>query len=120
LIGQVGFSLPSPGTGCLYLDLDRHRLDQRCHAAEHRRLESGLYGRDLALVAPHHDLLGVTPPDQDPAKAAPDHSPKFFVDARALGVGTRTMASLAVNFLSAEPKEKESLRPSRPFVQEDR
>jgi hypothetical protein len=68
----------------------------------------------------HHDLLGVTPPGQDPAKAAPDRSPKFFADERALEAATRTMASLAVNCLSAEPKEKESLRPSRPFVQEDR
>ncbi len=64
-------------------------------------------------------FLGVTPADQDPAKAAPNHNPKFFVDESALVVGTRTMASLAVNFLSAEPKT-EALRPSRPFVQEDR
>src|SRR4051812_435813 len=64
-------------------------------------------------------FLGVTPPDQDPAKAAPNHSPRFFVDESALVVGTRTMASLAVNFLSTEPK-KEPLRPSRPFVQDGR
>ena len=44
------------------------------------------------------------PADQDPAKAAPNHNPRFFVDEGALVVGTRTMASLAVNFLSAEPK----------------
>ena len=49
-------------------------------------------------------FLGVTPADQDPAKAAPNHNPSFFVDEGALVVGTRTMASLAVNFLSAEPK----------------
>jgi amidohydrolase len=48
-------------------------------------------------------FLGVTPRDQDPAKAAPNHNPRFFVDEGALVVGTRTMASLAVNFLSAEP-----------------
>lgn len=53
-------------------------------------------------------FLGVTPPDQDPAKAAPNHSPQFFVDESALVVGTRTMASLAVNFLSAEPKNPRS------------
>lgn len=52
-------------------------------------------------------FLGVTPADRDPAKAAPNHSPRFFVDESALVVGTRTMASLAVNFLSAEPKKKE-------------
>jgi amidohydrolase len=49
-------------------------------------------------------FLGVTPSDQDPAKAAPDHNPRFFVDEAALVVGTRTMASLAVGFLSAQPK----------------
>ena len=49
-------------------------------------------------------FLGVTPRDQDPAKAAPNHNPKFFVDEGTLVVGVRTMASLAVNFLSAEPK----------------
>jgi amidohydrolase len=48
-------------------------------------------------------FLGITPPDQDPATAAPNHSPDFFVDENALAVGTRTMASLAVNFLSARP-----------------
>jgi amidohydrolase len=48
-------------------------------------------------------FLGVTPRDQDPAKAAPNHNPKFFVDEKALVVGTRAMASLAVNFLAGEP-----------------
>jgi amidohydrolase len=49
-------------------------------------------------------FLGVTPADQDLAKAAPNHNPKFFVDEGALVVGTRSLASLAVNFLGAEPK----------------
>jgi metal-dependent amidase/aminoacylase/carboxypeptidase family protein len=48
-------------------------------------------------------FLGITPRDQDPAKAAPNHSPAFFVDERALVVGARTMASLAVNFLASTP-----------------
>ena len=30
-------------------------------------------------------FLGITPKDQDPAKAAPNHSPKFFVDECAGG-----------------------------------
>jgi metal-dependent amidase/aminoacylase/carboxypeptidase family protein len=50
-------------------------------------------------------FMGITPRDQDPAKAAPNHSPGFFVDESALVIGTRTMASLAVNFLSSQPKE---------------
>lgn len=47
-------------------------------------------------------FLGVTPRDQDPATAAPNHNPRFFVDEQALVVGTRTMASLAVAFLYAD------------------
>lgn len=47
-------------------------------------------------------FLGITPRDQDPAKAAPNHSPDFIVDESALVVGTRTMASLAVHFLSSQ------------------
>ena len=50
-------------------------------------------------------FLGITPRDQNPAQAAPNHSPAFFVDETALVVGTRTMASLAVNFLSSQSEE---------------
>jgi amidohydrolase len=48
-------------------------------------------------------FLGITPRDQDPAQAAPNHNPRFFVDEKALVVGTRTTATLAVNFLSTPP-----------------
>jgi amidohydrolase len=51
-------------------------------------------------------FLGCTPEGQDPAKAAPNHNPNFFVDEKALVVGTRVMASMAVDFLTAEPKKK--------------
>jgi amidohydrolase len=44
-------------------------------------------------------FLGITPKDQDPAKAAPNHNPNFFVDESALVVGVRAMSSMAVNFL---------------------
>ena len=50
-------------------------------------------------------FLGITPEDQDPARAAPNHSPNFFVDENALVVGARTMASLAINYL-ATPSAK--------------
>jgi amidohydrolase len=65
-------------------------------------------------------FLGITPPDQDPTEAAPNHNPNFFIDESALVVGTRTMASLAVNFLGSEPEGSEPPRRTRPFVQEDR
>lgn len=46
-------------------------------------------------------FLGITPPGTDPAKAAPNHSPRFYVDEAALPVGVRAMAHLAVDYLSA-------------------
>lgn len=64
-------------------------------------------------------FLGITPRDQDPAKAAPNHNPRFFVDEKALVVGTRMMALLTVDFLTTEPAKSETQRKSPPFVQED-
>ena len=43
-------------------------------------------------------FLGITPKDQDPATAAPNHNPHFFVDESALITGVRAMASMAVSF----------------------
>lgn len=51
-------------------------------------------------------FLGVTPRDQDPAKAAPNHNPGFFVDEQALVVGVRVMGTLAVEFLTLPPTDK--------------
>jgi len=45
-------------------------------------------------------FLGITPDGQDPATAAPNHNPEFFVDEKALVVGTRAMATLVVDYLS--------------------
>jgi amidohydrolase len=44
-------------------------------------------------------FLGIVPPGVDPAAAAPNHSPRFFVDEDAVLVGVRAMASLALDFL---------------------
>ena len=44
-------------------------------------------------------FLGVTPEGQDPAKAAPNHNPGFFVDEGAMEVGARTLSMMAVDFL---------------------
>jgi amidohydrolase len=62
-------------------------------------------------------FLGVTPKDQDPAKAAPNHSPQFFVDEHALVVGVRTMATLAVDFLTSPTATTVPAQSPRPFVQ---
>jgi len=46
-------------------------------------------------------FVGVTRPEVDPAKAAPNHSPRFHVDERALLLGVRSLAHLACDFLDA-------------------
>ena len=46
-------------------------------------------------------FLGVTPPGIDPAKAASNHSPRFFADERALVLGVRALAHLACDHLEA-------------------
>ncbi len=48
-------------------------------------------------------FLGVTPPGTDPRNAAPNHSPRFFVDEAALPVGVRALSHLAVDYLSNPP-----------------
>jgi amidohydrolase len=47
-------------------------------------------------------FLGITPRNQDPAQAPPTHSPDFFVDESALVIGARTMATLAIDFLTMQ------------------
>jgi len=47
-------------------------------------------------------LVGSVPPAQDLAGAAPNHSPKFQLDERALDVGTRAMLQAALDFLGHE------------------
>src|SRR5262245_20387602 len=49
--------------------------------------------------------LGIVPRDQDPAKAAPNHSPNFFIDEAALVTGVRALAMVTVNYLAAPKTE---------------
>ncbi len=58
------------------------------------------YGR---VVPAMYFFLCVTPPELDPATAPPNHSPRFSPDERALPVGVKALASLAVDFLTAGP-----------------
>jgi amidohydrolase len=45
-------------------------------------------------------FVGATPPDQDMAAAASNHSPEFFLDEAALKLGTRAMLQLALDRLA--------------------
>ena len=46
-------------------------------------------------------FVGVVPPGQDAQTVAPNHSPRFYVDERALLTGVRALAHLACDFLEA-------------------
>jgi len=48
-------------------------------------------------------FLGVTPAGLEPAKVAPNHSPRFFIDEAALVTGVRLLANLACDFLETPP-----------------
>lgn len=43
--------------------------------------------------------VGITPPDRDPATAAFNHSPLFYVDEAGMAVGTRAMLAVATDYL---------------------
>ncbi len=45
-------------------------------------------------------FLGITPPGTDPAKVAPNHSPRFFADEKALLPGMRALGMVALDYLS--------------------
>jgi amidohydrolase len=44
-------------------------------------------------------FVGVTPENVDPAKAPPNHSPRFFIDERSLLLGVRALAHVACDYL---------------------
>ena len=48
-------------------------------------------------------FVGITPRDQDMAKAAPNHSQRFYIDESGLLQGARSLAALAVDFLTQKP-----------------
>jgi metal-dependent amidase/aminoacylase/carboxypeptidase family protein len=85
-------------------------------------LKGGKPGRTVALRA-DMDALPVgtvrLPGRQDPAKAAANHNPNFFVDEQALVVGVRTMATLAVDFLGSPAANREPAKSPRPFAHDE-
>jgi amidohydrolase len=49
-------------------------------------------------------FLGVAPPGSDPSRVAPNHSPFFAADEGALVLGVRTLANLAVDAMTPQPR----------------
>jgi amidohydrolase len=46
-------------------------------------------------------FIGCTPPDQDAETAAPNHSPRFYVDEACLKHGMKLLSGLALDWLAA-------------------
>jgi metal-dependent amidase/aminoacylase/carboxypeptidase family protein len=59
----------------------------------------------LAEVPGLYFNLGIVPRNVELAKAAPNHSPDFFLDESALVIGVRAMAMVTVNYLAAAKTE---------------
>ncbi len=79
-----------------------------------RKVAGDLFDSDMTAVTVAEDFaffakavpgmyffLGVVPAGQDPATAAPNHSPYFYADESALPVGVRAMTNLAIDFLAS-------------------
>src|SRR3954468_8433383 len=49
-------------------------------------------------------FLGCTPRDRDHTTAAPNHSPRFYVDEACLKIGRKSLAGLALDWLAANRK----------------
>jgi len=46
-------------------------------------------------------FIGCTPPDKNPDTAAPNHSPRYYVDEACLGHGMKLLSGLALDWLAA-------------------
>ena len=46
-------------------------------------------------------FIGCTPVDRDASTAAPNHSPRFYVDEKCMKLGVKTLAGLALDWLAA-------------------
>ena len=59
-------------------------------------------GRSIEVPSVYF-FVGATPAGQDPATAPSNHSPKFFLDEGALGVGSAAMLQAALDYLGYAP-----------------
>ena len=79
------------------LTRDRRILDYADQTGQLQAVDAGTQVPGVFVI------LGVTPPAQV-AKAAANHSPKFFVDESALVTGVRALANLAADYLFMPPR----------------
>jgi len=102
------------GTGGAVVTYNDPKLTARMTPTLQRALGTGNV-KEIDLVMPSEDFalyqqkipgmfffLGATPKGQDPATAAKNHSPNFFVDEAALPVGVKALVNLTVDYLSGK------------------
>lgn len=46
-------------------------------------------------------FIGITPPGTDRKQCAPNHSPRFYVDESALGLGVRSLVHLTLDYMAS-------------------
>jgi amidohydrolase len=61
------------------------------------------FGHFAQKVPGFYFILGVTPPGKNPATAASNHSPAFFLDEDGMSLGVRALTEVTLNYLSAAP-----------------
>lgn len=83
----------------------RASLEQINGAAQVVEAKPWMASEDFALFAQAvpsvYFFVGVTPENQDAAKAPANHSPKFFVDEEALRIAMQSMLQASLDYLSA-------------------
>ena len=81
---------------------------QRISGAKAGLIPKSTGGEDFSLFAQAVPglfvFLGSTPPGQDPEKAEPNHSPRFFVDEASLLIGVRTLSHLTLDYMAMAAK----------------
>ena len=73
------------------------------------------FGAYAATVPGFFFFVGTTPRGQDPETAPSNHSPRFFLDERALDTGLKAMLGIALDYLGSAPA-KPGGAPSGPEV----
>jgi amidohydrolase len=64
------------------------------------------FGAYAATVPGFFFFVGTTPPGQDPETAPSNHSPRVFLDERALDTGLKAMLGIALDYLESAPARR--------------
>ena len=85
-----------PTLGRVAGDGNVHVVDKQCGAEDFSFFQKEVPG--------FFYFVGCTPEGHDASRAAPNHSPRFFVDEKCLKLGVKTLSALALDWLAANAK----------------